>query len=259
MISKKNQISIFVSFVLLVLIGLIIVFRSNSNLRKNSVNPKIGTIVESIYGLGIVTPDHIFHLRTSVALSVEDIFVREGDRINARKPLVQLDETVIKSPIDGTVTAIFAQKGELVTPSATIITVIDLDRLFLEVSLEQQSIMRVKKGQSAVVSFESLRNEKIDGRVTSVYPRENQFIVRVELDRWPEGILPGMTADVAILIDKRDQALLVPLKSIFSGQVIRYREGESKKISVKLGVVDEEWAEVLSDNIKPTDTLILRR
>jgi multidrug efflux pump subunit AcrA (membrane-fusion protein) len=161
--------------------------------------------------------------------------------------------------INGTVTSISYKDGELVAPQAEVVTVTNLEHLFLEVSLEQQSILRVKKDQPVYISFESLRNEKCEGLVTSVYPRENQFIVRIELKKWPLGVLPGMTADVAILVGKKSNALLIPINSIFAGQVTRIRHNKKERVPVKLGIIDGEWGEVVSDNILETDELIIRK
>ena len=163
------------------------------------------------------------------------------------------------SPIEGTVTSVAYKVGELVTPQVSIVTVTNLEHLYLEVSLEQQSILRVKKGQSVSVSFESLRNEKCEGQVASVYPRDSQFIVRIELKTWPSGVLPGMTADVAILVGQKTGVLLVPIRAILAGQVTRIRDGKKERIPIKLGVIDGEWGEVASENILETDELLARK
>jgi macrolide-specific efflux system membrane fusion protein len=156
------------------------------------------------------------------------------------------------------VTAVAYKEGELVTPQVSIVTVTNLNKLYLEVSLEQQSILRVKEGQLVYVSFESLRNEKSEGVVKSVYPRENQFIVRIELDAWPMGVLPGMTADVAILVGK-NQCFDDPVAKSFRWASVPIARGKKEKISAKLGVLDGEWGEVISDNILETDELLIRK
>lgn len=227
--------------------------------KQDLVRPKVGDIVESIYGLGTVSPDSVFRVRTGVSLTVKKLFVKEGDLVHINDPLVQLDESVMRSPIDGTVTAVSTKLGELITPQIAIVTVTNLNQLFLEVSLEQQSILRVKKGQAVAISFESLRDEKYEGKVASIYPRDNQFIVRIELSKWPNGVLPGMTADVAILIGQKANVLMIPLKSIVSGKVIRYRQGHKQTVPIQLGVVDGEWGEVLSDQISADDELLMRK
>lgn len=257
MATSKKSIIIGVIFVFSLLTVFLIYSRFFK--KQDLVRPKTGDIVESIYGLGTVSPDSVFRVRAGVSLTVRKLFVKEGDLIRVNDPLVQLDESVMRSPIDGTVTAVSTKLGELITPQVAIVTVTNLNRLYLEVSLEQQSVLRIKKDQDVVISFESLREEKYQGKVFSIYPRDNQFIVRIELSDWPHGVLPGMTADVAILIGKKTNVLMIPLKSIVSGKVIRYRQGHKETLPVQLGVVDSEWGEVLSNNLTADDELFIRK
>lgn len=239
-------------------VGAVLLF-ANPFASQQKVKPKIGDVVESIYGLGTVTADKVFRLRAGIPITVHKIFVSEGNLVKPGDPLVTLDENIMRSPIDGTVTSVSYKVGELVTPQAIVATVTNLESLYLEVSLEQQSILRVKKDLTVYVSFESLRGEKIEGVVSSAYPRDNQFIVRIELKNWPPGVLPGMTADVAIIVGKKSNVLLIPIRSIIAGQVTRYRGGKKERLPVKLGVIDGEWGEVVSDNITKDDELLTRK
>ncbi len=250
-----------------ILFGLLVVavvasiglFLFNPFKTQDRIKPRVGDVIESIYGLGTVTANKVFHLRGGITLTVKKVFVKEGDTVAPGEPLIQMDESVMRSPIDGTVTSVVYKVGELASPQVDAVTVTNLKSLYLEVSLEQQSILRVKKDQKVLVSFESLRNEKCEGVVSSVYPRENQFIVRIEIDTWPAGVLPGMTGDVAILVGKKTDVLLIPLRSVVAGQVIRIRDGKKEKVPIKLGTIDGEWGEVISDNISQNDELLTRK
>lgn len=253
--NKKVFIVIFCFFIALA--ATYFIYNRYFNVEK--LSPRLGEVVESIYGLGTVTADQSYRLKAGVSSIVTKVFVREGDLVQPNEPLVKLDNIIMRSQIKGTVTGIAFKVGELVTPQSVVATVTNLEDLFLEVSLEQQSILRIIKGQVVFVSFESLRNEKFEGTVASVYPRDNQFIVRVELNKWPLGVLPGMTADVAILIGRKSNVLLIPIKSIFAGQVTRIRNNKKERVPVKLGIIDGEWAEVDSDNIMMGDELVLRK
>ncbi len=221
--------------------------------------PKFGDVVETIYGLGTVTADQVYHLKSGLTLEVRKVFVREGDVVKANAPLAMLDNSLMRAKIEGTVTAVGSKEGELVAPQMPIVTIVNLEHLYLEVSLEQQSVLRVKNSQPVHVSFESLRNETYEGIVKSVYPRDSQFIVKIDLQTWPDGILPGMTADVAIVVGMKKNILLIPLRSIVAGHVTRLRSRKKEAVPVKLGVVDGEWAEVTSDNIAIDDELVIRK
>lgn len=223
------------------------------------IKAKIGDVVETVYGLGTVSADRIFRVRTSIPLTVRKIFFNEGSFVKTGDPLIQLDDVIMKSQIDGTITSVTYKIGELVTPQVALVTVTNLDNLYLEVSLEQQAVLRVKKNQEVAISFENLRDEKFQGVVRSVYPRESQFIVRIELLKWPVGVMPGMTADVGILVGKKSNVILIPIRSLLSGKVIKFKNGKKETVPVQLGTVDGEWGEVLSNNINVDDELILRK
>ena len=83
--------------------------------------------------------------------------------------------------------------------------------------------------------------------------------MRIDLPKWPGGVLPGMTADVGILVGHKSNVLLVPLAAIVGGQVSRIRNGKKERVPIKLGVIDGEWGEVISNNIAEDDELLIRR
>lgn len=224
-----------------------------------TLKPKKGRVVEGIYGLGTVNADQVYTAKTGVSLQLQDLQVKEGDQVQEGQLLARFEESVMKAPFSGTVTQVAFKAGEIVPPQAPVLTLTNLDRLYLEVNLEQQSVLRVVPGKGVAVSFESLRNEKYRGQVKYIYPRDSQFIVRIELEQWPRGVMPGMTADVAIEADARDESLLIPVSSVDDGKVELYRDGSRLETPVTIGMVSGEWAEVVAGDIQPSDELILRR
>ena len=163
-----------------------------------------------------------------------------------------------RAPFDGTVTSVRFYEGESVFPQFPILTLIDPKKRYLSVILEQEAALRVKRDQTAVFSFESLRAKKFIGKVRSVYPSEGQFRVYIEVGQLPPEILPGMTADVSIEVSRRENVLLIPVAAVHSGRVILYRNGKKKKIPVEIGSVDGEKAEVLSGDVMMEDEILIK-
>lgn len=224
-----------------------------------TAKPRIGPVVEAVYGLGTVIASQTYQVKTAINQRISAIQVREGDMVKFGDALIQFDDSgVSRAPFTGTVTSIPSKKGELIFPSIPALTLVNLKSLFLEVSLEQQAALRVKRDQKAIVSFESIRGERLEARVQSIYPRDAQFIVRIDLDHFPEGILPGMTADVAIEAGRKENALSIPLRAISSGKVTLVRDGKKIKETIQVGVVDGQWAEIKSGNILPGDEILVR-
>jgi membrane fusion protein, macrolide-specific efflux system len=257
---KKKQ-KILIAAVGLALLLLTLAFIFNDRIVSGSrIQPRIGPIVEAVYGLGTVIAPQTYQVKTAVNQSIKEIFVSEGDEVKSGTRLIQFDDSgLVRAPFAGTITSVLLKKGELLFPSTPAIELVNLGSLYIEVSLEQQTVLRVKKDQEVAISFESIRGDKIKGRVQSVFPRDSQFIVRIGLPEFPKGILPGMTADAAIEIGRKEQALSIPVRSISGGKVTLIRDGKKLKETIKLGVVDGQWAEVVSSNILPTDEIIVRK
>jgi multidrug efflux pump subunit AcrA (membrane-fusion protein) len=220
--------------------------------------PKLGKVVEAIYGLGTVNAEQVYTAKTGVSLQLQQMNVKEGDSVKEGQVLARFEESSMRAPFNGTVTQISYKAGEIVPPQSPVITVTSLDRLYLEVNLEQQSVLRVAPGKEVAVSFESLRGQRFRGVVKNIYPRDSQFIVRIEMDKWPRGVLPGMTADVAIETDSRQEALMIPVHSVEDGKVELVRDGSRTKTDVTLGAVSGDWVEVAAGDIRLSDELVLQ-
>ena len=185
--------------------------------------------------------------------------MKEGDLVAPGALLMRFDDSgIFRAPFAGTITSIPFKQREILFPGTLALTLVNLDDLLLEVSLEQQSALRIKRDQKAFISFESIRGDKLEGKVESVFPRDAQFIVRIQLGKFPGGILPGMTADIAIETGRKEKVLSVPLRAISSGKVSILRSGKKLKETIQVGVVDGEWAEVTSGNIRVDDEILVR-
>lgn len=226
--------------------------------KPEGLSPKLGSIVESVYGLGTVHAERSYNLKIGITSAIRKIYTKEGEIVQKGQSLIELDSIpVFKAPFTGTITAIPFEEREIVFPQVPILKMEDFSEVFLKVSLEQQGALRVKKGQPARILFESMRGTSFNGKVRSIFPDEGQFMVYISIEDLPTEILPGMTADVAIETGKKENALLIPTSVFKAGQVIRVRNGKKEKIKVKLGVLNGEWAEIIEGDIKLEDQVLV--
>ncbi|MCC7440328.1 MAG: efflux RND transporter periplasmic adaptor subunit [Bdellovibrionales bacterium] len=225
--------------------------------RYVEMSPKRGPIIEAIYGLGTVRSDQSHDVKIGVIGTISHVQVREGQAVLAGAPLVTFESMgVFRAPFGGTVTLAPFTEGESVFPQQTAVRIEDLKSLSIEVSLEQRGALRVRKGQPVKVIFESVRGQSFVGEVAALFPRSGEFIARIAAKTLPAEALPGMTADVAIEVARKDDALLVPLKALQQGRLVRLREGRRASVPVEVGTVDGNWAELLKGEVT-TDDLVL--
>lgn len=225
---------------------------------QDSIPIARGTVHESVYGLGTVVSEHIYRHFVGVPVTVRELFVKEGQEVKKGDPLLRLEGGVNRAPFDGTITSLPYRVGELAVPQTPVLTLTDLKNLYLEVSLEQLGALRIKTGQKALLSFESLRSQKLAGHVRAVYPKDGQFLIHILVDQFPTGVMPGMTADVAIEVGQKENALLVPVTALTAGKIMIDRQGKRLKLDVQVGVVDSEMAEIRSDELKPDDRVVVK-
>ena len=224
----------------------------------NETHPKIGRVVESVYGIGTVTARHTYQLKLGVMDTLKKLFIDEGASVKKGDPLVSfVDNSLTRAPFDGVVTSLPYKEGETIFPQLAVLTLTDLRNPYVVVSLEQSGAIPVRNGQKAFLSFESLRGEKLDGTVSAIYPKDGEFYVNIEVPGLPTGILVGMTCDMAIQVSAKDQVLQIPLVAVDKGFVTLLKGGIPQKIAVKLGAVDGTWAEVADKSIQLGDTILL--
>lgn len=248
-------------FLLLIPIALIAgaaIYYSNSTRNFEVLRPTQGEITEAVYGLGKVKSNRRYDVKAGVLTSVTDRFHDEGDFVTKGEKLIQLESTLFRAPFSGTITLVSVFKGETVTPNTTVLRLEDLKDRYIELVLEQESALRIRPGQDAKVTFESVRNKILHGKVTNAFSRNDEFIVTVNVEQLDDNILPGMTADVSVEIGKI-QGLLVPFQAIRNGMVLIRRDGRQQKVKVEVGLVDGLSAEIKGDSIKSDDEILIPR
>ncbi len=220
-----------------------------------------GKITESVYGIGTVMANKIWRVNPGVANTISQIWVKEGDAVEKGAKLFSNEASIWRAPFAGTVTSLPYKVGENTFTQVAVLTLVDLADRYLVVSVEQQAALRLRRDQKVKMSFDTLRESSYDGVVVAVYSNETNYLARIDIGALPPAILPGMTADVAISIRERDGVLLVPASAIEGGKYVWRKRGGNlpTRIEITRGIVDKEWAEVVSGDIAAGDRLLIRQ
>jgi multidrug efflux pump subunit AcrA (membrane-fusion protein) len=226
--------------------------------QKNTIHPIKGEIVEAVYGLGIIKSENSYNARAAILSSIKEFYVTEGQDVMKGQKLFLTDQgSLTTAPFAGRITDRLVPINENLFPQSVILKLVDLNHLYLEVSLEQQGAMKLSRGMNAEISFEFFRNKKIAGTISTIYPKNDQFIAKVLIDKWPKGVLPGMSADVAFEVERKKNATLIPVKAISNGHIVVLKKNKKVKIPVQVGLLDQESAEIISPDFSPGDEIIL--
>jgi macrolide-specific efflux system membrane fusion protein len=215
-------------------------------------------VVDAIYSLGTVEADKVYNLRFGVAATITSLSVNEGDFVQKGDLLLIRDTSLeFRAPFDGVVTSLKYNNNELIPVGDTVLTVTSFEQLYVTVSLDQESILYVKEGQSTEISFENLRNQKVNGTVKKVYPSDGDFYVIISADTLPDNVLPEMSCDVAIEVSNTKEALVIPSTAVVDNTVKVKRGDKHEDVEVETSIIDDETVEIVSGEISPNDLILV--
>ncbi len=150
---------------------------------------------------------------------------------NLDRAKYNLSKTTMTSPMDGLVTSLNAEVGEIVmigtmnNPGTVIMTVSDMSEIEAEVEVDETDIAEVKLGQEAEISIDAFPDTTFKGRVTEIghtarisgmgtQDQVTNFLVKVTLVDEVPTIRPGMSASVDITTNSRTDVLSVPIQAV---------------------------------------------
>ena len=195
---------------------------------------------------------------SSADLEVAELGVRQA-RYSLEAAQRQVESTVLRAPVAGTVIAVNAQVGEAVG-TAPIITLADLATPLVRFWVEENDLISVAPGNPVDIVFEALPDYIFAGQIVRVDPAlvtvdgtpAVQAWASVDLTSHPVNLLSGMTAEVEIIAGEAKGALLVPvqaLRELAPGQYAVFvvkPDGELELRPVTVGLKDFANAEILS-------------
>ena len=143
-----------------------------------------------------------------------------------------LNYTTIVSPIDGTVTRLNAEVGEMVmtgtmnNAGTVIMEVGDLSEMLVVAQVDEADVGKLAVGQKARVHIQAWPNKIFDGEVRTValsHKFSNQgtkyYETEVLLVDPNEQVFTGMTADVDIAVAQHDEVVIVPSQAVLGRKV----------------------------------------
>ncbi len=173
--------------------------------------------------------------------------------------------TTVTAPMSGTITRIIVEEGEIITSGRSafsrgeaIMRIADLDQMIVRTQINQVEIGKIEEGQRAEITVDSYPGQVFPGRVSEISPSatprgpQNQssvitFEVDVEVIGSPPELLPGMSADVDIIVFEESDILQLPIPAVLSPKIFtvkakvdpadlgQFQEGQELKIRNPIG------------------------
>ena len=251
--------------------------QSNLDMSRKTYNR-----YKNLYARGFVPKSELDQAQSNYLSDMAKVTSAKDDIEKAKSKynsaLLNLSYTKIISPVDGIVVSKQIEEGQPVAASFQapehFVIAQDLKKMQIEVNVSEADIGKVKEGQDAEYTLDGYPNEVFHGKVTQVRISPTTvsnvvtYSVIVSVNNEDLILKPGMTANVSIITARHNNVLCVPNIALkftpdLNGQKFKEQgiwilvNNKPKRISVKTGLSDDSFTEILSDNIKEGTTVLV--
>lgn len=227
----------------------------------------------------------------TVSLPTAEANLREAE-LSVKSARQEVNETTLTAPFSGTIAQVSGSVGETVSGgssggggdseassplgetgdesgggSEAFMVLAQVHKLKMEVSFSESDIGKVREGQTATVSVDSMEGVELAGEVTkvSVLPSEGsssvvEYPATILVNQNAKGVRAGMSASAEVVVEQVKNAVTVPSEAISSlgnsKTVTVEADGKEETKTITTGLVGDENTEVIS-GLKAGEKLVL--
>jgi len=181
---------------------------------------------------------------------------------------LQIADSELKSPVAGVVSRLNIEPGETASPagSSGAVVVLPDNPYEVEVDVYEEDVAKEKIGDLVQITPVALPDVVYGGKVVSIDPVGKiingvvYYTTTIDFDKVPDGLKPGMTADVVIITARNENALLVPEGAVQKNDAVNFvqimENGLPRSVKVEIGIRSKGMAEVISGLNKGAEIVI---
>ncbi len=261
-------------------IGWIVLYSKSGKPEYQYVKVERGPLRVTLRESAVVQPEHRLTVTPPIPGRVDSIEVSNGVAVKQGQVLAWISSTdraalmdaaraaggkevdfwkdVYKpapliAPLDGHIISTAVVPGQVVVTAQTVFTM--SDHLIVQANVDETDLDQVSLDQAVEITFDSFPDVHLTGKVHEIafdattVNNVTTYVVNIYLDKIPDYIRSGISANVYLLISDRKDVLRVPTAAITpEGNVLVVRAPgqppESQKVTQ--GLSDGSWTEILS-------------
>lgn len=284
--------------VIVIIVGLVWFFKSNGKESTNIVYKEVKVVSSNmeitILSTGSVQPANRLEIKPPIPGRVEDILVKEGEKVKKGQLLAWMSSTEraalldaarskgaeeykrweefyrptpIVAPINGSIIQRNVEPGQVFTSSDAVLVM--SDRLTVKANVDETDIAQIKNGQNATIILDAYSKQSIDAKVDKIaYDAKTvnnvtTYVIDVLPNNTPDYMRSGMTANVVFYVEKKDNVLKIPsdaVKVLDNKYYVLVKPSNKKDLPqekyIEIGLNDGKYTEVLSGLVEGEVVLV---
>lgn len=176
-----------------------------------------------------------------------------------------MENASVESPISGVVSAVNIEAGEFASNAQAAVTIVDMDKVYVQVDISENIINQLYKDKSVNVEIPSASQEEFVGKIDTISPttdpRTQLYPVKIYIGNKDHTIKPGMFVKVKVDTDIKENVNVIPSEAVLDneGETIVYvLSNENAKVKkVDTGLDTGTYIEIKS-GISESDKVIIK-
>lgn len=165
----------------------------------------------------------------------------------------RLEDTVVAAPFAGLIFRKAANEAEMISAGLPLISIMNIDRLKLEVDIPEIQAPQIRKGVAVEITVDALPGKLFSGQISVVNPRVNpqnrSFKVEIFIANEGHIIQPGMFSRITIKTDTVKNAVIIPLKALLTDAagrpyVLAAKDNRALRRNVTTGIASDSLTEI---------------
>jgi len=162
---------------------------------------------------------------------------------------VNQQNNLVKIVAGGKVYKKVKQVGDFVRRGDVIAVIANENLLYAKLNVDENSIDRLKVGQTVVIQLNTQKTKKYSGVVSEVLPvfdeLSQSFIAKVQFTEKPDFTVNGTQLEANIVIGEKKNTLLIPRSYVSFRNTVQLKGNNDLKV-IETGIISTEYVEVLS-------------
>ncbi len=187
-----------------------------------------------------------------------EIAVRQAEeqlnqaQISHSQAVDNVDNTVVKAPMEGIISTLNVKKGQLASSGQVAVSMVDLDRVYVQIDLTEDVVNRLELNQKARVkipaAFEGERDSVIEYISPTADVGNKLYSVKIYIENEDKKIRPGMNGEVNLNLEEIEDVIAVNTNAVLDedGEDVVYVVEDNRAVRrvVQLGFDNGEYVEI---------------
>lgn len=249
-------------------------YRTNINLGRTNIITAIANINnlgQNIASQGLLVEKIQKELDLLLAGSTEEQIIAQEAKVkyaqaNVSNHYAFIEKTVIRAPINGFIAKKEIKKGEVALANVPVISLMAEKGLQIKTYVPEVDVSKIEVGDRVLITLDAFPRKEFFGEIIHIDSAETiidgvvYYKVKSTIDIQDTNVKSGMTADIIIIIDLEEDALIIPRRAVIEKDkksIVRIPvNGDFQEIEVETGLVGSDGNIEIISGLKEGDEVI---